>query len=358
MKKHWLLILICLVSACFSVKESDEGRTIYLDDMKSCKNLKSLFSDGSHFDVIPLELDSLHIPTVGMKLSVYNDFFLLGDNRFEHKVYLYNSKGKFENVIGRRGNGANEYSVFKDFIVLNDTVSILSSGSPSDNLFNYNMKGDFLGKVEIPDIVVSMARSVDGDYIVNSGRNVHNSKWQITHYSSDWRVLGEYFELSENENNVPVIESNFSVDGNRVYYHEAFNNQLYVLEGDLKPSYRLSSGDGNDFKDIHTGKFTEVVDRLYKKGFCLVNSYVETDSLVCLLLSYLKESTQNQILLVFDKNKEEGGMLEIPQNEMFIGNLCLRDNMLFCLVSDVFLEEYVSDELQLDNDIFILKIEL
>ena len=347
-----------MVSACSSVKNSDEGRTIYLDDMESCKNIKSLFSDSSHLDVIPLELDSLHIPAVGMKLSVYNSFFLLGDNLYEHKVYLYNSGGKFENVIGRRGNGANEYPVFKDFVVLNDTVSILSSGGPGDNLFNYNLKGDFLGKVEIPNTVVSLVRNADGDYIFNSGRNIYNSKWQITHYSSDWKVLGEYLKLSENENNVPVIESNFSVDGNRVYYHEAFNNQLYVLEGDLKPSYRLSLGDGNDFKDIHIGKFTEVVDRLYKKGFCLVNSYVETDSLVCLLLSYLKESVQNQIMLVFDKNKDDGRMLEISQNEKFLGNLCLRDNILYCLVSDAFLEEYVSDELPLDNDIFILKIEL
>lgn len=356
--KYLLVALVCIVSACTPVGDMNKDKTIYLDDMVSCENLKSLFSDSLHYDIIPLEMDSLHIPTIGMKLFVYNDSFLLGDNQFTHMVYLYNSLGKLENTIGRRGHGGNEYPVFKDFVVLNDTVSVLSSSTPGDCLFNYNVKGNFLGKVEIPNIAVSIARNADGDYIVNSGRNVYNSKWQIIHYTSDWKVLGEYFKLSENENNVPVIESNFSVIDNRVYYHEAFNNQLYVLEDNLKTSYYLSYVDEDDFEDIHIGEFTEVVDRLYKKGFYLINSYAETNSIVCLLLSYLKENDQKQKILIFDKIKGSGRILEMSKSEMFIGNICLQDNMLYFLVSDYFLKEYVSNDLQLDNDIFVLKIKL
>ena len=353
-----MVALACYASACSPVRDMNKDKTIYLDDMVSCENLKSLFSDSLHYDIIPLEMDSLHIPTIGMKLFVYNDSFLLGDKQFTNMAYLYNSLGQLENTIGNRGNSGNEYPVFKDYVVLNDTVSVLSSSTPGDCLYNYNIKGNFLGKVEIPNIAVSIARNADGDYIVNSGRNVYNSKWQIIHYTSDWKVLEEYFKLSENENNVPVFESNFSVIDNRVYYHEAFNNQLYVLEDTLKTSYYLSYGDKDDFEDIRTGKFTEVVDRLYKKGFYLINSYAETDSIVCLLLNYLKENDQKQKILIFDKIKGNGRILEMSKGEMFIGNICIQDNMLYFLASDYFLKEYVSSDLQLDNDIFVLKIKL
>lgn len=53
-----------------------------------------------------------------------------------------------------------------------------------------------------------------------------------------------------------------------------------------------------------------------------------------------------------------GRILEMSKGEMFIGNICIQDNMLYFLASDYFLKEYVSSDLQLDNDIFVLKIKL
>ena len=357
--KNWLYAIFCCLVACTSKSIDDVSPAICVDDMELCNDFNSLFSENACYDVIPLKVDSCCIPYVGMKLQIENENFLLGDLQFSNIVYRYGFNGEFINTIGCRGNGANEYPVLKDFTVLNDTINIVSLGSPGDCIFNYNIKGEFIGKVEIPNKIVSLARNSAGEYIVNSGRNVYNSSWQITHYSSDWKVLGEYFELDPDENNVPIIESNFSVNEEFVFYHESFNNQLYVLKDTIKPTYRILFDGADDMRDIHKGSFVKAVEGLYKKGFYLVNSYVETDNLLCLILSYLKDTkTQKQVWIIFDKQRGMGHSLEILEEELFVGDLCVKENSLYCMVTENFVRKYIKGELLSETDIYMLKIKL
>lgn len=357
--KYYLLVLTCCLIACTSTPVSDKGKEIYIEDMEKCVDFKMLFPENTSYIATPLTIDSCCTPYIGMKLQIENNDFLLGDSQFAHVVYRYDSMGRFMNMIGKRGYGPEEYSALKDFIVSNDTISIVSLGSPGDCIYRYKDSGEFLGKIEIPKKIVSLARNASGEYIVNSGRNIYNSSWQITHYSSDWSVLEEYFELSSDGSNVPVMESNFSVDRDKVFYHEAFNNQLYVLEESLKPSYSIMFDGVENFHNVHEGDFVKAIERLYKQGFYLVDSYLESDKLLFLVMSYLKDSrTQKQVLLVYDKEQNIGQRYETEQEDLYIGNLCIENDILYCMAPENFVRRYVPNDWTPESDMYILKIKL
>lgn len=357
--KYCLGVFLCCLLACTSRPISRNGQEIDIEEMEKCADFTMLFPENTSYTAIPLAVDSCSIPYIGMKLQIGKNDFFLGDSQFSHVIYRYDSIGRFMNMIGRRGYGPEEYSALKDFIITNDTVSIVSLGSPGDCIYNYDTNGKFLGKMEIPKKIVSLARNASGEYIVNSGRNIYNSLWQITHYSSDWSVLEEYFELSSDGNNVPVMESNFSVNRDKVFYHEAFNSQLYVLKDSLKPSYYIIFDGVDDFQNVHHGNFTQAIENLYKQGFYLVDSYLESDSFLCLVMSYLKDNkTQNQLLLVYDKEQNIGRRYEIKQEDLYVGNLYVEKEILYCMVSGDFVKKYVPNDWKPEFDMYILKIRL
>lgn len=352
--------LLLLVFSCYACQttRNDDGKTIFYDDMAKCTRLVDLFED-ANYEVIPLEVDSIAIPVVGMKFFAHQDYFLIGDNQYAHTIFLYDSNGKFLHAIGSRGKGPNEYSELVDFSVWHDTISVADVGSSGGCFLYYGLDGSFLGKTEVSEKVVSFGRNQEGEYIINSGRNAFQSNWQITRYTSDLKVLEQCWKLDEKENNIPVFEHNFNHSDNGVFFHEAFNNQLHKLvDNQFEPSYKLVFDDKNDFTSVRTGNFMAEMEELYKKGFYLLNGYLENDSFVFLSLDYMEDSkNEKQVLGVYNKNLGKGRVFEMPPSTMLMGNL--KDNALYLMVADDFVNEQLPNLVQTEEtDVFIIKVML
>ena len=358
MKNILLLFFIVTLCACTSETKNNR-RCIHMDEMEVCKNLETLFGY-SDYELIPLQGDSILSPFIGMKMLVYNNNFVLGDIFYSHAVYLYDKTGKFSHRIGTKGNASKEYPVLKDFSIWNDTLSLASLSSPGDCFYQYDLNGKFIKKIEIPEKIISFARNSKGEYLINSGKNIFNSRWQITHYSSNFEKKGEYMKLDENGNNIPTYENNFSVHNASFCFHESFNNQLYLLdENGLCLSYYLDFGNSNNFENVFSGNFVKSIERLQKEGFYLINSYIETDYLVCLVLNFLKDDEiKSQFILNYDKVKNKGNIMELSEADLFLGNICIENGILYCMVSDKFVEKFTTEILQPDYDTFILKLKL
>lgn len=355
MKYFFYLLLILGLNAC-TITKKDDGKSIFYDDMKKCTHLIDLF-DEANYEIIPLEIDSMAIPAVGMKFFAYKDYFLISDNQYAHTIFLYNDQGKFLYSIGSKGKGPHEYSTLADFSVYQDTVSIADAGSSEDSFLHYNLDGSFLGKTKIPNKVASFARNKEGEYIINSGRNIYQAKWQITRYTNDLKTIEQCWKLTENENNIPIFEYNFSNSDTGIFFHEAFNNQLHKLvDNRFEPSYQLLFDEKNDFTKVRNGNFMQEVEKLYQEGFYLLNGYVENDSYVFLSLDYMKDAkNEKQVLGVYHKNVRKGKKFEMPSSSVFMGNL--KDDILYLMVTDNFIEEELPDiKKTKDTDIFILKV--
>ena len=120
----------------------------------------------------------------------------------------------------------------------------------------------------------------------------------------------------------------------------------------------LFSSSKNDFSRIRTGNFMAEMDKLYQKGFYLLNGYLENESYIFLSFDCMKNSkTEKQVLGVYNKNLNKGNILEIPLSSIFMGNL--KDNALYLMASDDFIETQFPDAKRTENtDIYILKIKL
>ena len=103
---------------------------------------------------------------------------------------------------------------------------------------------------------------------------------------------------------------------------------------------------------------TLYLDELYKKGFYLLNGYVENESHVFLSFDCMKDAkNEKQVLGVYDKNTQKGKICEVPSSTLFMGNL--KDNVLYLMVSDDLIENQLPDiKKTKDTDIFILKVML
>ena len=353
----FLSFLTFFLYACTTDRE-DNSKSIFYDDMRKCIHLVELF-EKADYEIIPLRIDSSALPAVGMKFFAYQDYLLIGDNQYTHTIFLYNNQGEFLHTIGSKGEAPHEYSALIDFSVHHDTVSIADIGGSGDCFLHYDLNGNFFGKTKLPNRIVSFAKDSEGKYIINSGRNAYQGNWQITHYTKDLKVIGQYWELNKDENNIPVFEQNFSCSDNEVFFHEAFNNQLYKLANNrFEPSYQLIFDSTNDFSRIRTGNFMTEVDALYKKGFYLLNGYLESESDIFLSLDYIKDSkTEKQVLGVYNKKLREGNIFEMPPSSIFMGNL--RNNILYLMTSDYFINEQFPDiEKTEDTDIYVLKVML
>ena len=356
--KNLFLSLFLIFSLYACTTRNDDDKSLFYDDMEKCTHLIDLFEEAD-YEIIPLDIDSVAIPAVGMKFFAYNNYFLIGDNQYTHTIFLYNNQGKFLHTIGSKGKGPHEYSALADFSVCHDTISIADVGSSEDCFSHYGLDGSFLSKTKLSDKVVSFARNPKGEYIINSGRNVYQAKWQITRFTNDLKVMEQYWELNEKENNIPIFEHNFSNSDDDIFFHEAFNNQLYKLvDNQFEPSYQLVFDGKNDFSRVRTGNFMKEVDELYKKGFYLLNGYVENESHVFLSFDCMKDAkNEKQVLGVYDKNTQKGKICEVPSSTLFMGNL--KDNVLYLMVSDDLIENQLPDiKKTKDTDIFILKVML
>ena len=343
--------------ACQTTRDND-GKNIFYDDMVKCTRLVDLF-EGADYEVIPLEVDSIAIPVVGMKFFAHQDYFLIGDNQYARTIFLYDSNGKFLHAIGSRGKGPDEYSELVDFSVWHDTISVADVGSSGDCFLYYGLDGNFLGKTEVSEKVISFARNQKGEYIINSGRNAFQSNWQITRYTSDLKILEQCWKLDENENNIPVFEHNFNHSDNGVFFHEAFNNQLHKLvDNQFEPSYKLVFDDKNDFTGVRTGNFMAEMESMYKEGFYPLNDYLENDSFVFLSLDYVKDlKNEKQVLAVFNKNLGKGKVFVMPPSTIFMGNL--KDNALYLMAEGEFVGEQFPNLVRAkETDIFIIKVML
>ena len=96
------LLVFCL-SACTATRNND-GKSIFYEEMRKCSHLVDLF-EKADYKIIPLGIDSLAIPAVGMKFLAHQKYFLVSDDQYVHSLFLYNSQGQFLYTIGSKGQG-------------------------------------------------------------------------------------------------------------------------------------------------------------------------------------------------------------------------------------------------------------
>lgn len=362
MKKHFTITQIILfLFLCFSCSSApkENKKEILFDNATECKDFISLFKK-KEIKLTPILWETENIPTNTMKFIVYNNEYYICDIHYQHTILRYDKNGKFICRIGNRGEGANEYTSFTSFSINQDTISIAATKANGERIILYDLNGNYLDEKEIQEKIVSFARNKKGEWLINSGRNIHSASHQLTLYSPDFTEKKVFWELSEQENNIPVFEYNFATNNRHIYYHEAFNNQLYIIQdGEVHPSYKLIFRNKNNFDKVRTGDFMQETERLFKEGFYLVSNYFESKNHVYVYLGHMGFNNSEEFyFLQHNKNDGTTRFYKIEKNDANITETFIENNTIYFLVSDLFIQEVMHMEADSVSDIYILTIRL
>lgn len=200
----------------------------------ACKELKlSELADSVWY--IPLETNKdLLLGDIGVQGSckyVQNSFYIYDDQ--QGCIYVFSSDGKFQNKIGKIGQGANEIFQFLDYTTDGKFVYVADFGN---KLHRYKKDGTYLGHVNLPKQAYKLmyiSEDKIGCYITdNQFDNVKNAySWLIINSEGDSISCRKTFKVRDlgkkNSINHYVLHD-FSTEYPYAF-KEAFNDSLYYF---------------------------------------------------------------------------------------------------------------------------------
>lgn len=201
----------------------------------ACRELKlSELADSVWY--VPLETnEDLLLGDIGNEGScryVQNSFYIFDGQ--QGSIYVYSSEGKFQNRIGKIGQGANEIIQLLDYTTDGKTVYIADFGN---KLHRYKKDGTYLGCIHLPKQAYKLmyiSEDKIGCYITdNQFDNAGNAySWLIVNAVGDsvsCRKTSQFRESGKDKSYNHYVLHDFS----SVYpftYKEAFNDSLYYFD--------------------------------------------------------------------------------------------------------------------------------
>ncbi|WP_212126092.1 6-bladed beta-propeller [Bacteroides pyogenes] len=178
------------------------------------------------------------IGTQGSCKYVQNSFYIYDGQ--QGCIYVFSSDGKFQNRIGKIGQGANEIFQFLDYTTDGKLVYVADFGN---KLHRYKKDGTYLGHVDLPKQAYKLmyiSEDKIGCYITdNQFDNSNNAySWLIVNAMGDSVSCRKTFKVRESENSSSLnhyVLHDFSVEY-PLAYKEAFNDSLYYfdLDGNIR----------------------------------------------------------------------------------------------------------------------------
>ena len=196
--------------------------------------------------VIPLETTDSCLLRAPVKIVVGNNRnYILDWKNFQ--VFVFDDRGHFLHTIGKKGQGPGEYREVYDMIV-DEGKNQVKLLSPFGSIYVYNLEGQFVRQIRLPDKSNYQAMEAMGDKIItivdaNTGEET-NSFWKGA------RILNS------------VAVGNFYTYNGKSYFAPTFhNNEVYeITEDSLRLAYQWNFGKDNI--DISKYKFTFTDDNV------------------------------------------------------------------------------------------------
>jgi len=229
MKKVLIVISVFL----FSCTQKNDVIVVHYSLSSGVELLSSnVFGD---IEIIVLHGEGAPLFSPFVNIIVKDGIFFIADPIHAHKVYLFDSNGKYLNSVGEIGRGPTEYLNISDLIIEdNGEVSIYSS---QGKLYTYSPQGHFLR---------------NRDYAYSSG-NFAKANGFNYHYFGDGSGMPYNLYITDNHNrildslwmsaNIPYFSSTspvFTMFEGALILCPRYGNEIYrLLDGKSQVSYRF-----------------------------------------------------------------------------------------------------------------------
>jgi len=247
----FFISLIILFISCDSSSNENKGlKIIYLEDIcvQEEKGEVIILEDFfSKVQVIPLETSDDVLVDKIYKIYLYNDLIYVFEN---YRIAVFDLKGKYIKIIGRKGQGPGEYPdlrsatacFYRDYIFVN--VPTINS------ILSYDLNsGEFIRSFQSPRRLGQIKKIDDNIFAGYLPNNRGDEPNRIYFFNREGSVVDSI------KNNQVIDKINFSIHvggseepfyfcNNSVGFKEALSDTLYVItpDLDLEPYYRIDMG--------------------------------------------------------------------------------------------------------------------
>lgn len=236
--------------------------------------------------VIALETTDSCLLRAPVKIVVGNNRnYILDWKSFQ--VFVFDDKGDFLHTIGKKGQGPGEYREVYDMIV-DEGKNQVKLLSPFGSIYVYNLEGQFVKQIRLPDKSNYQAMKAMGDKIM---------AWTIPNNSEETCITIVDANTGEETNSFwkgprilnSVAVGNFYTYNGKSYFAPTFhNNEVYeITEDSLRLAYQWNFGEDNI--DISKYKFTFTDDNQAEEGR-LITQYIKDNAIPYLLRAQYQNS--------------------------------------------------------------------
>jgi hypothetical protein len=236
-----ILSLFCLFSKCTC--SSDNGKQGSVSTDGNVLTLKfdfdkdpvNIHSTGliSKVELLNLDCEEAIFGQIDKIIKYKNRIYLL-DKQQTYSVFIYDTVGKFVNVIEDQGQGPNEYIHLSDIFINqeDETLNLISSNS---KILKYDLDGNFLTMVRIPQRFSQISKIKNGYVGCMSNRidNIDKQQYNVWTLSNTMELKEGFLEIDPTWNSKSINRRVFSNYENKIYYTTPLDFNVYCLEDNV-----------------------------------------------------------------------------------------------------------------------------
>lgn len=252
MKSLYLLLLFCFCTTSFA------QRTIDLYNNLSNGQSVNLSSIANNIRYVPLETTENCLLSDDLQVYCTLNYLFVGDQK-TNCFYRFDKSGKFLNIIGRKGDGPEEYPNALFFYVdeASENVNIISA--QTKHLYKYSYSGVFQNKIALPESSWMINR-LGNNYVFYNNRfnrikNNPNVKELFLVNPQGKLIKSVPTTIKEEEFDLVLFEFPFFYTyKNTLYYKNPLLDDVFQIDNNLnlKSVYNIYTGpktrEKNDIK--------------------------------------------------------------------------------------------------------------
>ena len=266
-----------------------------------------------------LETNSSNL--LGVSLQVKRDdigFWIL-DTDIRDAIHGFDYEGKYLGMVSTIGEDPKSVPSISDFIVLNDTIKVLTSLGDRVLVSFFSKANQKLKQIELPHNFYSFEQSSSG-YWLYSGYNKMAGSHRLKKVGYNGQMQKEFLPNDDfGDRFLPFVEPSFFVGHDKIILREALRPEVFTLtQKGLELELRLDLGDFRAPDSYWFMDPLEGFERLNAQGFSTIGFIQETESHFLIEIQTQENNRSKKDILI--RNNNSNKWIKIPVDEMTNGH--------------------------------------
>lgn len=248
------LIIISCVTNCKNKKEQDLAAknpvySVKVDLSEAEKKMFDLSEFAAEPTIIRLETKSDALISSISRVYNYKQYLFIGDGA--GCVFVFDTTGRFQFKLGKRGNGPEEFVKVNDWAFNPQTEQFILLDDSQRKIKIFDIMGNFVKEIYEPVYSSTMALLNTGKLVFHNGYNSSNATLPyqliICNYNNDITIEKYFFPIENIEPGTYYSASQiFSFYKDSTFYHPEASNTVYSIQNDsITPYFNIDFGKAN-----------------------------------------------------------------------------------------------------------------